>query len=110
VVEIEKNSNAYDKVLKEIARIKEKTSESFERYSELCGSLSLYEAGKGLEELSDEGLEDLENLVLARLETIETSKLKQNLRSRLNSVQDKLKRQVPGQILKELVNFSVNIN
>lgn len=97
-------------MLKEIAKIKEKTSENFERYSEFSSTLNLFQKGEGLSELSDIDLDNLENMILGRLETIQTSKLKQTLRSRLNSVQDKLKRQVPSQVLKELVNFSVNIN
>lgn len=97
-------------MLKDISKVKEKITESYEKHNTLSTTLNLFSNGEGLSDLSDSDLDSLEQTLLARLETIQSSKLKQNLRMRLNSIQDTLKKQVPSQILKELVNFSVNIN
>ena len=109
MVEIEKNSNAYDKVLKDITVVKSKINEKYETLNLLTEKLETYESAQGLENLSDEQLQSLEEMMLNRLQDIHKLKLKQGLRNRINQAQEVLRKQVPGQILKELVNFSVNI-
>lgn len=109
MVEIEKNSNAYDKVLKDITVVKSRISEKYETLNSLSEKLETYDSAEGLENLSDEQLDSLEEMMLNRLQDVQKLKFKQGLRNRINQAQEVLRKQVPGQILKELINFSVNI-
>jgi hypothetical protein len=108
-VEIEKNSNSYDRVLKEISSLKSKISENYETFNSLSETLSLFEQGTNLDHLSDMDLSSTESLLLSRLETVKTLQLKRDLNFRLSQLSPSKKRQMPSHLLKDLESFSLTL-